>query len=188
MSEKSLYINVLEPRVIRLGLGHLTRFLTGKSVDVFSDITALTYLAMKGDTHSTSPKAEAQKTLLLGRSTFCQILTQFVKEFSIVLADRLSRQNQIISTGSTLHHEDPSAIATDAFLYNWNHQDLYAFTPFALARKVLNKLRSAQDTSLILLVPFWLQKEWFPDLVQASVDTLRRLLFCKDPPCQPHVH
>ncbi len=47
--------------------------------------------------------------------------------------------------------QDPAAIATDAFLYNWDNQDLYAFPPFPLIRKVLNKLRSSGDHS------FWVQ-------------------------------
>ena len=83
---------------------------------------------------------------------------------------------------------DPCAVATDAFLYNWNHQDLYAFPPFPLVRQVLNKLRSAQGTSLILIAPFWPQKEWFPDLIQALVDIPRRLPLRRDLLRQPHFH
>ena len=77
----------------------------------------------------------------------------------------------------------PMAIATDAFLYNWDGQDLYAFPPFPLVRKVLNKLRTARHTTLILVVPFWPQREWFPDLLQAAVDSPWRLPLRR----QPHV-
>ncbi|KAK3879906.1 hypothetical protein Pcinc_015550 [Petrolisthes cinctipes] len=55
------------------------------------------------------------------------------------------------------------------------YQDLYAFPPFPLIRKVINKLRAASCTNLILIAPFWPQKEWLPDLVQASVDSPRLL-------------
>ena len=79
------------------------------------------------------------------------------------------------------------AVATDAFLYNWDHQDLYAFPPFPLIRQVLNKLRMAHQTNLILIAPFWPQREWFPDLIQASVDSPRRLPHRRDLLRQPHV-
>lgn len=49
---------------------------------------------------------------------------------------------------------DPMAVAMDAFLYNWDHQDVYALPTFPLIRQVLNKLQTAQHTSLILVVPF----------------------------------
>ena len=65
--------------------------------------------------------------------------------------------------------EDPEVIATDAFLYNWDYQDLYAFPPLPLIRKVLNKLWAWRNTRFILIAPFWPQ-EWFPDVLQASIE------------------
>ena len=84
--------------------------------------------------------------------------------------------------------QDPMAVAVDAFLYNWDHQTLYAFPPFAVIRKVLNKLLASQETTLILVAPFWPQKEWFPDLLQAAIATPRRLPPRRDLLRQPHIH
>lgn len=84
--------------------------------------------------------------------------------------------------------KDPMAIATDAFLFNWDHQELYAFPPFAAIRQVLVKLQASQGTTLILIAPFWPRKEWFPDLVQMSLDVPRLLPFRKDLLRQPHFH
>ena len=98
--ERSLHINTLELRAIRLGLLHFTELLQGKTVAVFSDnATALSYLAKEGGTHSVSLNMEAQKTLEWAEEHSVKILTQFVKGPSNVLADCLSRRNQIISTG-----------------------------------------------------------------------------------------
>lgn len=220
-NERSLHINLLELRAIRLGLSHFMESVRGKTVAVFSDnATALSYLAKEGGTRSRLLNAEAQEILQWAEDHTVQILTQFVKGSSNVLADCLSRQDQVISTEWTLHQDicyrlwrlwsyptvdlfatrlnfrlpnfvspfrDPMAIATDAFLYNWDHQDLYAFPPFPLIRKVLNKLRTARHASLILIAPFWPQREWFPDLVQAAVATPRRLPHRRDLLRQPHV-
>ena len=219
--ELSLHINLLELRAVRLGLQHFKDHVRGQTVAVFSDnATALSYLAKEGGTRSGSLNAEAQLILQWAEDHAVQILTQFVKGSSNVLADCLSRQDQIISTEWTLHQDictllwrlwsyptvdlfatrlnfrlpnfispfrDPMAVATDAFLYNWDHQDLYAFPPFPLIRQVLNKLRMAHQTNLILIAPFWPQREWFPDLIQASVDSPRRLPHRRDLLRQPHV-
>ena len=50
--------------------------------------------------------------------------------------------------------QDPEAIATNAFLYNWDYQDLYAFPPLPLIKKVLNKLRPSRNMRLILIALF----------------------------------
>ncbi len=63
------------------------------------------------------------------------------------------------------------AIVTDVFLYSWDHQELLAFPTFSLVRKVLNKLQDSQGTMLILIAPFWPQKEWFPNVIQATMET-----------------
>ena len=83
---------------------------------------------------------------------------------------------------------DPRAIASDAFLFNWDHLELYAFPPTALVRKVINKLLSAEGTLLTLIAPFWPRQEWFPDLLRLSVDTPRLLPQRPDLLRQPHFY
>ena len=62
--------------------------------------------------------------------------------------------------------QDPLAAGTDAFLQSWEGLQAYAFPPFSLVRKVLNKARASPSLELTLIAPFWPQKEWFPDLVE----------------------
>ena len=83
---------------------------------------------------------------------------------------------------------DPMAVATDAFLFPWDHMELYAFPPFHVVRKVLNKLYASKGTKLTLIAPFWPQREWFPDLVGFSIDAPRRLPMRRDLLRQPHFH
>lgn len=84
--------------------------------------------------------------------------------------------------------QDPETIATDAFLYNWGSQDLYAFPSFLLIRRAINKLRASRNTRLILIATYWPRKEWFPDLWEASTETPRRLPLRKDLLSQPHTY
>ncbi|XP_045127738.1 uncharacterized protein LOC123514154 [Portunus trituberculatus] len=178
----SLHINLLELKAICLGLLHLKEHVRGQTVAVFSDnATALSYLAKEGGTCSGSLNAEAQAIL---QWEVCNLLWRLWSYPTVDLfATRLNfRLPNFISP-----FRDPMAVATDAFLYNWDHQDLYAFPPFPLFRKVLNKLKMARQTNVILIAPFWPQREWFPDLIQASVDTLRHLPQRRDLLRQPHV-
>jgi len=80
------------------------------------------------------------------------------------------------------------AIATDAFLFNWDHRELYAFPPFQTIRKLLVKLQASRGTTLILIAPFWPRKEWFPDLLQMTIDAPHLLPTRKDLLRQPHFH
>ena len=84
--------------------------------------------------------------------------------------------------------QDPMALVVDAFLFNWDHLHLYAFPPFAVIRRVLNKLLDSRGTTLLLIAPFWPQKEWFPDLLRLVSDTPRLIPPRRDLLRQPHVH
>ena len=83
---------------------------------------------------------------------------------------------------------DPLAIVTNAFLFSWDHMELYAFPLFPAIRHLLSKLWSSRGMSVILITPFWLNKEWFPDLLQATIDTPRLLSMHSGLLRQPHFH
>ena len=50
-------------------------------------------------------------------------------------------------------HLDPSAIGIDALLQDWSHLDWYAFHPYAIIRKVINKLRESENRRRTLIAP-----------------------------------
>ena len=77
-------------------------------------------------------------------------------------------------------------IVTDAFLFFWDHMELYAFPPFLVIRHLFSKLWTSWGMSVILIALFWPSKEWFSDLLQATIDAPRLLLMPPDILLQPH--
>lgn len=58
-------------------------------------------------------------------------------------------------------HPDPRAVGVDAFTYPWERTYFYAFPPFALILKVLQKL-VAEGATGIVVVPDWPTQPWYP--------------------------
>lgn len=66
---------------------------------------------------------------------------------------------------------DPEALAVDAFSLNWNlYNNFYAFPPFSLINRVLQKIEQDQCHGIII-VPLWKTQVWFPRLLIMLVDT-----------------
>ena len=59
----------------------------------------------------------------------------------------------------------------DAFLQPWDNLQAHAFPPIAIRKRVLLSLRASHNYDLTLIAPFWLQREWFPDLLELLSDT-----------------
>ncbi|XP_067241145.1 uncharacterized protein [Chanodichthys erythropterus] len=58
----------------------------------------------------------------------------------------------------------PAPLGLDAMVQTWPRLRLYAFPPFALLPRVLEKVRQ-EGVSLILVAPHWPTRIWFSDLV-----------------------
>ena len=56
---------------------------------------------------------------------------------------------------------DPGASHVDAFTMDWTGANLYAFPPFSLVQRVLNKARDEPPQRLILVTPTWPSRPWF---------------------------
>lgn len=65
-------------------------------------------------------------------------------------------------------HPDPGAFAIDAFSVDWGKHHFYAFPPFNLIDRVLQKVESDQASG-ILIVPQWTTQPWFPVLMRLLV-------------------
>jgi hypothetical protein len=68
----------------------------------------------------------------------------------------------------------PGAIAANAFSVNWKNIHGYAFPPFSLIFKCLEKLRR-EKASIILICPIWTGQPWFPVLLEHACDIPRLL-------------
>ena len=201
--EKALSINLRELRAVKLGLLHFQDEVQGRTIAVFTDnSTAVAYLKKQGGTVSPLLNLEAQSILRWAEMNEVSLVPQFILGSHNVLADSLSRKNQVIGSEWTLCQEvvgkllkrwpaiidlfatslnhrlpvyfsplhDPSSAGTDAFLQSWNDLQAYAFPPFAILRKVINKVKASQGLELTLIAPFWPQKEWFPDLLELLLE------------------
>lgn len=58
-------------------------------------------------------------------------------------------------------HTDPEAYAIDAFTLSWENLRFYAFPPFALILRVLQKIRVDKATGIVV-APYWPTQPWYP--------------------------
>ena len=78
-----------------------------------------------------------------------------------LFASRLNNQlNQYVSW-----HPDPGAAFIDAFNLNWHNIQFYAFPPFSLIARCLQKCIT-DEAEGILITPLWPTQFWFPQLLQ----------------------
>lgn len=66
--------------------------------------------------------------------------------------------------------QDTQAVAIDAFTVDWAIYNFYAFPPFNLIARVLQKLVRDAATG-ILVVPFWPSQPWYPEFMSLLVAT-----------------
>jgi len=64
---------------------------------------------------------------------------------------------------------DPASLAVDAFSINWTLGLHYAFPPFSLIGKVLQKA-IFEESELVIIVPFWVTQPWFSTLLSMLSD------------------
>ena len=69
---------------------------------------------------------------------------------------------------------DPGACAVNAFSISWANGLLYAFPPFSVVGRVLQKLVEEQAT-LVLVIPIWPSRTWFSRALQLLVEVPRIL-------------
>lgn len=73
---------------------------------------------------------------------------------------------------------DPEAWAVDAFTISWKNRFFYAFPPFCLITKVIQKI-IREKAEGILVVPYWKGQVWYPILQKIINSDL--ILFGPDP-------
>ena len=57
----------------------------------------------------------------------------------------------------------------DSLVQNWDGLYAYAYPPTSLIRACLNKVRT-ENVEIVLIAPAWPNQEWFPDLLDLSID------------------
>lgn len=94
---------------------------------------------------------------MLNREDFHKVVSFFGLPEIDLFASRLNAQlSRYVSW-----LPDPNAESVDAFSLNWREFKFYAFPPFCLIPKCLQKIRMDKAKGL-LVVPNWPTQAWFP--------------------------
>ena len=130
-------INARELLAIESALKWFAPLLAGSSVAVFADnSTAVSYLRNQGGTRSSFLNSIAQRILRWAEDLSVVISPQFIMGKHIVLADALSRPNQILGSKWTLKQEvfrdlcRRWPVSIDLFATSQNHRCSIYFSPY----------------------------------------------------------
>ena len=143
--EVDLSINARELLAVERGLLSFQALLVSSTVSVFVDsVTAVAYLRKHGGTHSSTLNAIAQRILLWAEPFRIVLAPQFIMGRDNVLADTLSRPNQILGSEWTLKMEvfrDLHLISRLTMIrvpWGWTHSSrigtVFRLTPSFLGR------------------------------------------------------
>jgi hypothetical protein len=99
------------------------------------------------------------------------VFQELVEEVGCPSIDLFASQDNCQVPRYIAWKREQGAVAENAFHYNWDREALaYAFPRFKLVGKVLDKLRTHQDVTLILIAPVWKTRVWYPILLEMLVD------------------
>ena len=198
-----LHINVLELRAVWLGLQAFCHKLDNATIALMSDNTsAVAYLRNQGGTRSRLMSDLAVDICLWAEGRGMTLVPRHIPGHLNVLADHLSRKDQILKTEWSLNqtivdrvfhlwgkpHVDlfalernaklatymspipePMSWKVDSLVQSWKNLYAYAYPPTSLIRACLNKIRT-EDVEVILIAPCWPNQEWFPELLDLTID------------------
>ena len=112
-----------------------------------------------------SRKLRGNKEWKIDPTVFQSIYQRFCPLNFDLFASRLN--NQLERFASWL--PDPDAELCDSMTFDWNSVKGYAFPPFSLIGKVLQKVESEQS-EIVIVVPEWTGQFWFPKLLEMIID------------------
>ena len=135
--EAILSINARELLAVKYGLWFFAPQIMNSTVALFADnSTAIAYLRNQGGTRSKLLNSIAQRILRWAESIPVMLAPQFIMGWNNVLADSLSRPNQILGSEWTLKTEVVQdlrrrwPVSIDLFATSLNHQCCPYFSPF----------------------------------------------------------
>ena len=83
---------------------------------------------------------------------------------------------------------DPLAVDVDAMSMSWRGMYAYAFPPFVMLGRVLEKVFKDHPCEMILVAPKWPNQSWYARLLELLVDSPLVLPLREDLLFQPHNH
>ena len=64
---------------------------------------------------------------------------------------------------------DPGAVAVDPFAQDWLNLTPYAFPPFLMVGRCLQKIREEKVEKAVIVTPLWRSQAWYPLLLHMSI-------------------
>lgn len=113
---------------------------------------------------------------MLKKDIFARICKQFFVPDIDMFASRLNKQTDRFVSW----FPEPGALFSDAFTISWKGYLPYAFPPFSLVGKVINKIIRDGVEKAILIFPLWKSQPWFPLLLESICSFPVRLPRHKD--------
>ncbi|XP_020912356.1 uncharacterized protein LOC110250098, partial [Exaiptasia diaphana] len=196
--ETKMHINYLELKAAFLALQSFLKDKSHQNVSLRMDnTTAIAYVNNKGGTRSPQLLALALELWEWCLAKEILVTASHIPGLENTMADSESREFKDMSEwkldastiqpflktcrtdlfASRLTHQlknyiswrpDPGAIHTDALTIHWGPLKGYAFPPFNLVAKTLEKVISDQ-TEIILVAPVWQAQPWWPVLLRLLV-------------------
>ena len=121
-----------------------------------------------------SGSAEFSKFLPSEWSLHPSVFLQILHVYPPLSVDLFASSLAHLLTCYCARADDPDAWALDAFSIPWSDFLGFAFPPFALLPRVLEKVASNR-ASLLLVAPFWPKRPWFPRLLSLLAGQPRSL-------------
>lgn len=100
----------------------------------------------------------------LANSEFQTLIKRFGPPYIDLFASRVNKKCNVYVSWLN----DPDASAIDAFTLNWSRFFFYAFPPFSLILRTLEKI-IADKAEGILVVPMWPSQPWYPIFISLLV-------------------
>ena len=196
--ESRLHINFLELKAVLLALKSFEKQCRGQIVLIATDnTTVVSYINKEGGMRSGSLCALLWRLLSWCHPRKIILRARHIPGRLNVIADKLSRHNQVIQTewclsqrvfnrlcsnwgqlfATRFNHKlpkfvspvpDSTAWAVDALSLPWSNLDVYAFPPVSLLSQVTSKLVNQGFHRMILIAPGWPNMPWFWDLISLS--------------------
>ena len=98
---------------------------------------------------------------MINKCVFLELVKIFGSPAIDLFASRLNKQ----VTTFVSWKPDPDALFIDAFSRPWQELNLYAFPPFSVAGRCINKIKQEKAQGVIIL-PLWPAQTWFPIALQ----------------------
>lgn len=101
----------------------------------------------------------------LSNDSFQHIVKKFGQPVIDLFASRINKKCSTFISWM----RDPDAYKIDAFTLSWNTLNFYAFPPFSMVLRMLQKIIDDKAEGIVV-VPFWISQPWYPIFKALLVD------------------